>query len=119
MTINSNEELLEQGKKMKTRNIVAIVLWFTIIGGIVSAIIGLVDAVRILSTNFQDKDLNSEKTLWGILSLLIFGNIASLVFANKMISTAEASMIKSTPPKAEETKEDVKEDKEPEIKISK
>ncbi len=88
MQINSNEELLIKGKQMKNRNILGIVLWFTIIGIIASFIIALIDAVTILTTNFKNKELNDEKILWGILSLILLGNIACLIFASKMISIA-------------------------------
>ncbi|MDK2819331.1 MAG: hypothetical protein KFW07_00690 [Mycoplasmataceae bacterium] len=89
MENNSSEDLYTKGKSMKNRNILGIVLWFTIIGAIVSIIISLIDAIIILSTDFKNKELNDEKILWGVLSLVLLGNIACLIFANKMISAAE------------------------------
>ncbi|MGL5617713.1 MAG: hypothetical protein ACRCWU_01505 [Metamycoplasmataceae bacterium] len=83
------EDLYLRGKSMRTRNIVGIVLWFTIIGIIPSLIISLVDSIIILSTDFRNKELNDDKLLWGLLSLLLLGNIGCLIFASKMMSIAE------------------------------
>ncbi len=90
--INSNEDLLQRGTSMRNRNILGIVLFFTIIGTIPSLIISLIDSIVILSTTYKDENLNEEKTLWGLLSLIILGNIGCLVFATKMIDTANLNI---------------------------
>jgi hypothetical protein len=61
--INSNEDLLQRGTSMRNRNILGIVLFFTIIGTIPSLIISLIDSIVILSTTYKDENLNEEKTL--------------------------------------------------------
>lgn len=87
--MNENEQLLKEGKSMKIRNIIGIVLVFTLIGMIASFVISLIDSIKILTKSYKDQKLEEEKLLWGILSLLILGNIGCLVFACKMIATAK------------------------------
>lgn len=85
-----NEQLLKDGKAMKTRNIIGIVLIFTLIGIFASVIISLIDSIKIITTDYKNQELNDDKLLWGILGLVLLGNIACLIFASKMISVAEA-----------------------------
>ncbi len=96
MYINSSEELLAKGKSMKIRNIIGIVLFFTIIGIIASAIIALIDSILILVTNFKNDELDKKKILWGLLGLLLLGNIACLIFAIKMINVAKFELSQPT-----------------------
>ncbi len=49
----------------------------------VSAIISLVAAIMILTTDFENTEANSSKMLWGILSIFLLGPIAVLVFTGK------------------------------------
>ncbi|MGL5590905.1 MAG: hypothetical protein ACRDCH_02435 [Metamycoplasmataceae bacterium] len=86
---NFRYDLIARGKAMRTRNIIAIILWFTIVGAIISALISFIDALIILFSNFKNQELNNEKFLWGLLALFPLGSIACLVFANKMISVAK------------------------------
>ncbi|MGL5205259.1 MAG: hypothetical protein ACRC63_03335, partial [Metamycoplasmataceae bacterium] len=81
-------DLYNKGKSMRARNVFAIILWFTIVGAIVSAIISFIDALGILFSDFRNPELNREKLLWGLLALSPLSNIACLVFANKLISVA-------------------------------
>jgi hypothetical protein len=62
-TIKNNEDLLQRGTSMRNRNILGIVLFFTIIGGIVSIIISIIDSIAILTTNYKDENLDKEKNL--------------------------------------------------------
>ncbi|MGL5205210.1 MAG: hypothetical protein ACRC63_03085, partial [Metamycoplasmataceae bacterium] len=78
-------DLYLRGRSMRTRNIIAIVLWFTLFGAIISAIINLIDSIIILASDYRNKELNNDKILWGLLSLLLIGNIGCLVFGNKMM----------------------------------
>ncbi|MGL5590906.1 MAG: hypothetical protein ACRDCH_02440 [Metamycoplasmataceae bacterium] len=87
--VTARGNLYYSGKAMKTRNIIGIILWFTVIGAFASLIISLIDSIYILSTDFRNKELNNTKLLWGLLSLLLIGNIGCLVFANKMMSAAD------------------------------
>ncbi|MGL5732969.1 MAG: hypothetical protein ACRCXE_02790, partial [Metamycoplasmataceae bacterium] len=80
---------------MRNRNIVGIILWFTIIGLIISAIIELIDSIIILSSDFKNKELNNDKLLWGLLSLLLLGNIGCLIFGIKMMNAAQHGDISS------------------------
>ncbi len=84
--INSD---VQKAKSMKTHSIVGIVLFFTIIGAIASCILGIVDSVTILSRNWSDKQVNDDKLLWGLLSLLLLANIGTLIFAKKVIESSK------------------------------
>ena len=70
---------------MKTTSIIAIVLFFTIIGTIISIVLTIVQAIKTLATDWNDKTLNNDKILWGLLSLMILGPIATLVFGSKIM----------------------------------
>ena len=51
--------------------------------------------VEILSTDWIDKDLNKDKKIWGILTIIPLGWIASLVFyvnANKKIKKMQSKL---------------------------
>ena len=76
-------ELFKKAKGIKIRAIVGIVLIFTLIGIIASLIISLIDGIIILSTDWNNKELNDSKLLWGLLTLLLLGPIGSLVFGIK------------------------------------
>ena len=93
---SQNQTLLEQGLSMKKLSIIGIVLFFTIIGIIPSVIIAIVLAIKILTSDYKDEELNSEKMIWGLLSLLLIGNIASLIFANKIIEKSNNKIVMET-----------------------
>lgn len=76
-------ELLKKAKGIKIRSIVSIVLIFTLIGIIASLILCLIDGIIILSTDWNNKELDESKLLWGLLTLLILGPISSLIFSIK------------------------------------
>ncbi|MGL5590907.1 MAG: hypothetical protein ACRDCH_02445 [Metamycoplasmataceae bacterium] len=88
-------DLYLRGRSMRTRNIIAIILWFTLFGIIISAIIGLIDSIIILASDFKNKELNNDKILWGLLSLLLLGNIGCLIFGIKMMNAATQGSIAS------------------------
>ena len=62
-----------------------------VIAALVSGIMTLVNAIRILATDWKDESLKNDKTLWGILTLLILGPIASLIFGIKATKTLGSS----------------------------
>lgn len=68
-------------KKIKTESIISLVLFFTIIFTIVSLVLTIVASVRILSTTWNNKEVEDSKIIWGILSILILGPIGTLIFA--------------------------------------
>ncbi len=82
------EDIQAKAKSMKTRSIVSICLLFTIIGIVPAIIMAIIDSISILTTDWRDEKLNSDKTLWGILGLVLLGNIATLVFAKKVLNNA-------------------------------
>ncbi len=62
-----------------------------VIAALVSGIMTLVNAIRILATDWKDESLKNDKTLWGILTLLILGPIGSLIFGIKATKTLGSS----------------------------
>ena len=62
-----------------------------VIAALVSGIMTLVNAIRILATDWKDESLKNDKTLWGILTLLILGPIGSLIFGIKATTTLGSS----------------------------
>ncbi len=77
---------LEMGKKIKKHGIIGLILLFTLVGSIVSAIFCIIDGIKILTTKWDDKEIEDSKTLWGILCFVILGNISSIVFGNKVVN---------------------------------
>lgn len=77
--------LLKEAKKIKTHSIVGIVLLFTLFGIIVTLIFEIIDGIKILTLDWQDEELNNDKTLWGIFTIVLLGPIASLIFSIKAI----------------------------------
>lgn len=79
---------IKELKSIKIRSIVSLVLFITILGLIVSLVLNLIDCIKILSTKWENKEVEDSKLLWGILSLVLLGPIGLLVFAcislNKM-----------------------------------
>ncbi len=51
---------------------------------IAAIVLDIICGIKILSTDWKDNDLNNDKTVWGILTFVILGGIASLIFANKV-----------------------------------
>ncbi len=80
-----NQSNLAEAKKIKRHSIIGIVLFFTLIGVIVSLILALVDGVKIISKEWGNVEVDDDKLLWGLLTLIALHNIASLIFANKAI----------------------------------
>ena len=77
-----NNPLIEEAAKIKKLSIVAIVLIFTIIGIFVTIIISIILGVKIISIDWKNQEINNDKILWGLLTLLLLGPISSLIFAN-------------------------------------
>ncbi len=60
-----------------------IISWLLVI---VPSIISFVSAIIILATDWKNKEINNNKTIWGILTLLLLGPISSLVFSIQSIN---------------------------------
>ncbi len=56
------------------------------LGGIIIIFINIVSAIIILATDWKNKEINNNKTIWGILTLLLLGPISSLVFSIQSIN---------------------------------
>jgi len=57
----------------------------------VPSIISFVSAIIILATDWKNKEINNNKTIWGILALLLLGPIASLVFSIQSLNIYKSS----------------------------
>ena len=77
-----NNPLIDEAAKIKKISIVGIVLIFTIIGFFVTIIISIILGIKIISTDWKNEEINNDKLLWGLLTLLLLGPISSLIFAN-------------------------------------
>jgi len=85
LTIITNP-LIDEASRIRTLSIVGIVLIFTVIGIFVTIIISIVLGIKILSINWKDEEINNDKLLWGLLTLLVLGPISSLIFANTTLN---------------------------------
>lgn len=88
--INDQENQLQLLKKIRTTSIVSLVLIFTIIGAIVTLILDIINAIRILSTTWIRPDVDNSKIIWGIFTVIILGPISSLIFSCMAISKYES-----------------------------
>ena len=77
-----NNPLIDEAAKIKKISIVGIILIFTIIGFFVTIIISIILGIKIISTDWKNQEINNDKLLWGLLTLLLLGPISSLIFAN-------------------------------------
>ncbi len=57
---------------------------------LVAAILDLVASIRVLATDWGNEQLNNDKTLWGILGLIILPTIAPLIFSCKATKVLSA-----------------------------
>lgn len=61
---------------------IAISFWIVCAGlGILVFVINIMNAVKILTTDFKNEEVNNSKIIWGIFTIVILGWIASLIFA--------------------------------------
>lgn len=74
--------LLEEAKKIKRNGIIGLILFFTLFGIIVTFILDIISAIKILSTNWKYKEIEDQKMIWGILSIVLLGPIAAIVFGS-------------------------------------
>ena len=72
--------------KLKNHSIISIVLSLILIGIIVAMVLVIIDSIKILSTDWFFWDINNQKIMWTVLSLVILGPIGILVFAYSSLS---------------------------------
>ncbi len=62
-------------------SVISLLFLYIVIPLLISLLVlNLVCAIKIMTTNWQDEKLNNDKTLWGILAIVILGWIALLTF---------------------------------------
>lgn len=86
VNVSEQQKQLELLKKIRTSSIVSLVLIITIIGAIVTIILDIINAIRILSTTWVRPDVEDNKLIWGIFTIIILGPISSLIFSCSAIS---------------------------------
>lgn len=89
VNVSEQQKQLELLKKIRTSSIVSLVLIFTIIGVIATIVLDIINAIRILSTIWVRQDVEDNKLIWGIFTIIILGPISSLIFACISISKYE------------------------------
>lgn len=60
-----------------------VIMALVIVIAIATIVLDIICGIKILATDWKNNDLNNDKTVWGILTFVILGGIASLIFANK------------------------------------
>ena len=75
-------DLLKQAKGIKKKGIIGLILFFTLIGAIVTFILDIICGIKILSTNWKNKELEDQKIIWGIFCFVILGPISAIVFGS-------------------------------------
>ncbi len=60
----------------------ALICWISDIGlGISILILDIINAIKIMTTDFNNKEINNIRIVWGIFTIIILGWIASLIFS--------------------------------------
>lgn len=83
--------LYQEAKSVRTKSIVAFFIFFTIIGAIVTFILNIMVGIKILTTDWKNEELNSSKTIWGILCFIFLGPIAGWIFGQKAVNALESN----------------------------
>ena len=87
-------EFLERIKKISIISLIISVISFiflfifpliTLILCLITLSLNITNAIKILSTNWKNKKIDETKILWGVLTIVVLGSIASLVFSNSSI----------------------------------
>lgn len=86
-------DLYARAKSIKTKSIWGIILFFTIIGSIVTFIFNIIVGIQILSTDWKNEELNSSKTMWGIFCFILLGPIAGIFFGCKAVNALESESV--------------------------
>lgn len=74
-----------------------------------SFIFNIISAIMILSTDWKNNDLNSQKIAWGILCIVILGSIAAIIFGSIAINKLkETSSISNNKEENNKTIEEIK-----------
>ncbi len=76
-----NSALAHKLHSMKIWSIVSFVGIFFIIGIIPAVVLWIVYSIQILTTDWKLKEVNDNKLVWGLVTLLLLGVIGSLIFA--------------------------------------
>lgn len=85
--MNKNQKLVsyyEELKKHNTVQLVCIFTFFLIIPIFVAIIYNIIASIKIMTNQYDVRELDNEKIVWGILSLLLLGIIATFVFQIKI-----------------------------------
>ncbi len=97
-------EFLKQVESIRTKSIISLVLIFTLFGIIASFVLDIINAIAILTTDWENEELNSDRTIWGILTLVVLGPIASLIFASKAKKVLSKNQTNSVETSTKESK---------------
>ncbi|MGL4951726.1 MAG: hypothetical protein ACRC4L_01935 [Mycoplasma sp.] len=80
-----SQEQIQKLQSIKKKSIWSIVLIVTLIPILIGAIMSWVCIYQVLSTKWENSEVEGSKTLWGILSIFILGPIGTLIFASQSL----------------------------------
>ncbi len=89
-------DLKQLGHSIKVRSIIGLCLAFTLIGVIVTLILNIICGVQVLSTDWKNQKLNSDKTLWGVFCFVLLGPIFAIIWGD-IVEGELANVNASTP----------------------
>ncbi|MDE5617281.1 MAG: hypothetical protein K2I36_00295 [Ureaplasma sp.] len=81
INISQQNDQLKLLKNIRTTSIISLVLIFTLIGAIVTLVLDIINAIRILSTKWVKQEIENNKLIWGIFTIIVLGPISSLIFS--------------------------------------
>ncbi len=84
-------DLLTKAKGIKKKGIIGLILFFTLIGAIVTFVLDIICGVQILSTDWKNKEVENNKMIWGIFCFIILGPISAIIFGS--IATQKLSQL--------------------------
>ncbi len=86
---------LALAKSIKKKGIIGLILIFTLIGAIVTLILDIICGVKIISTNWKNKEVENSKVIWGVFCFVILGPISAIIFGsiavNKMQENSDGT----------------------------
>lgn len=73
-------DLIKEAKGIKTKGIIGLVLLFTLIGAIVTFIFNIICCIKIMTTDWKNKEIEDNKIIWAVLCIVLLGPISAIIF---------------------------------------
>lgn len=78
--------LLSEAKAIKRRGIWGLVLACTLVFIFITFILNIINAIKIMTTDWKNQELESDSLMWGIFSIVLLGPIAGIIFGSKAVN---------------------------------